>query len=30
MKLEVYDFPVRDARFGPRTELSDGVLTIDK
>lgn len=30
MKLELCDFPVRDARFGPRTELSDGVLTINK
>ena len=30
MKLELCDFPVRDARFGPRTELADGVLTINK
>ena len=30
MKLEICDFPVRDARFGPQTKYSDGVLTVNK
>lgn len=30
MKLELCDFPVKDVCFGPKTGLSDGVLTINK
>ncbi len=29
MRLEMASFPVREARFGPRTGYADGVLTID-
>src|SRR5688572_3164698 len=30
MRLELGTFPVHDARFGPRTRWSDGVLEIDR
>jgi glycine reductase len=30
MRLELGTFPVRDARFGPRTRWQDGVLEIDR